>query len=213
MAVPFINNSLVLARFVWKLEGHHYYVTRHYRVFATVGSNDLDKVATQLANRHASKIASLMAGSYTQVGTFVHSVWPAFSSGTGIGGYNPDPTPWSPNTLPPQVSLLVRLKPTAPSPRKYARIYIPLMPVEENGGNGEPLPGFVTAAKAMLGTLVVPFSFSTPPGQHFVTPVVWTRPGNNWTQLTQLSVASLWATQRRRARTETPTPGPFRSLE
>lgn len=213
MPLPFINNSIALARHVWKSGEHHYYVTRTYRISATLGTHDLNLVAAQLANRHAKPIASLMAGSYTQVGTYVHVIRPFSWPGVGFGGYFPDPSPYSSNCLPPQVALLLRLFPTSPLPRKYARVYLPLMPEEANDSEAKVSAAFRTLAQTTLTPLVTAFAFPSPPGQHFVIPVVFHRIGGTTTPVTSLEVSDLWASQGRRSWANTPTPAPFRSLD
>lgn len=211
--VFFPNGAIVLVRFVWKLGEHHFFVCRHYRCVATGGSNDLDLVAQQMAVTIGRPIASLMAGGFAQVGTFAHTVFPLGWPGVGVGVDPAPPPPFSPNTLPPQCALLVRLLPLTPLPRQYARIYLPLMPEEANGPDTKVTGVFHAAALTTLAPLVANVVFPSPPGNHTCVPIVLHRNTFGFDAVRVIDVSTSWATQRRRGAANTPTPAPYRSLD
>lgn len=211
--MPLSTGQLILARFVWKVGDHHFYVCRHYRATTVIGVVTHNTVALWLANLHASRIAACMAGPYVQVGTYTHTIKPLSTLEVGFGTYSPSPTPYSNNPLPPQVACLVRLHVLVPSPRNHGRLYIPMQPVEAMDTDGTMLSTYQTYVATTLSPLKDQVNAGIPPNTAVLIPSVWKRPGNTSVRVTSLAVVRKWATQRRRGGFETPTPSPYRSLD
>lgn len=211
--MPISTNMLILARYVWQSEGHHYYVCRHYRATVVIGAVTQTTVAVYLANRDAARIASCMAGTFTQVGTYTHTIKPLSFPENGFGMYIGTVPPYSLHPLPPQLACLVRLHLLLPQPRRQGRIYIPSPPVEALTSDAKVSPTYKSHCLTALAPLATQITVGFLPNRAVLTPVVWHRPGNLATRITSISVDSRWANQRKRGRGERPTPSPFRAID
>lgn len=101
---------------------------------------------------------------------------------------------------PSQVTGLITAQTNLTGARYRGRQYLPFPGEGSNDAGGDPLPAYVTSARAIATAIYTPSTVSAGVGNTAVlNPVVYSRKFNSWQAITARKTSEFWATQKRRA--------------